>query len=289
MRTDWRLILLLFVVGLFAAAQFAKIALTLEPLAAVYPDRALPFAVSAQSVMGILFGVTAGVIVARLGVRRVLLGALVAGAFVSGLQALLPPFEVFMALRLAEGAAHLALVVAAPTLMAAASAQRDVPIAMGLWGTFFGVGFAASAVLVPLLASPSKVYLAHGAGLLCLAVLLWPLLPRGRARLEGGEGLIARHIAIYRNPRIFSGAAGFLWHAATFLGLLTFLPRFLGGRAGPAAGCAPGHTGGTGGWHAGCRQHASPPLDTCPVCLVLCCSLSFPPEPAHRLPCSYSF
>ncbi|MEM0945905.1 MAG: MFS transporter [Pseudomonadota bacterium] len=233
MRTDWRLILLLFLVGLFAAAQFAKVALTLQPLEAMYPARALPFAVSAQSVMGILFGVTAGVVVARLGVRHVLIGALAAGAVLSALQALMPPFEVFMALRLAEGAAHLALVVAAPTLMSAVAAPRDIPVAMGLWGTFFGVGFALSAVLVPLLGSPSTVYLAHGVGLLGLAVFLWPLLPRAVVRAEGSEGLIARHLAIYRNPRIFAGAAGFLWHAATFLGLLTFLPRFLGAWTGP--------------------------------------------------------
>ncbi len=234
MRTDWRLILLLFVSGLFAAAQFAKIALTLDALQAVYPGRALPFAVSAQSVVGILFGVTAGVIVARLGVRRVLLASLLTGAILSGLQALLPPFELFMALRLVEGAAHLALVVAAPTLMSAIAAPRDIPVAMGLWGTFFGVGFAASAALVPLLGGPSAVYLAHGAGLMVLALILWPLLPRGVARPEPGEGLIARHIAIYRNPRVFAGAAGFLWHAATFLGLLTFLPGFLGTWTGPA-------------------------------------------------------
>lgn len=234
MRTDWRLIGLLFVAGLFAAAQFAKIALTLEPLARIYPDAPVAFAVSAQSVMGILFGVTAGIVVARLGVRRVLLAALVAGAALSWLQALLPPFPLFMALRFAEGAAHLAIVVAAPTLMSAVAARRDVPVAMGLWGTFFGVGFAAAAAVIPLLGPPVRVYLAHGAGLLVLAALLWPLLPRGVAKAPPGEPFLARHLAIYRDPRLFAGAAGFVWHAMSFLGLLTFLPAFLGTWTGPA-------------------------------------------------------
>ncbi|MDU8945369.1 MFS transporter [Ovoidimarina sediminis] len=233
MRTDWRLILLLFVAGLFAAAQFAKIALTLDDLALIYPDRPVAFAVSAQSVMGVLFGVTAGVIVARLGARRVLLAALLAGAGFSAVQAMLPPFPLFMALRLAEGAAHLALVVAAPTLMAAVAAPRDISVAMGLWGTFFGVGFAAAAAAVPFLGGPTAVYLVHGAGLLVLAAVLWPILPKVMPPSQPGEGLLARHLAIYRNPRVFAGAAGFLWHAATFLGLLTFLPRFLGGWTGP--------------------------------------------------------
>lgn len=233
MRTDWRLILLLFVAGLFAAAQFAKIALTLDDLAVVYPGSAVAFAVSAQSVMGILFGVTAGIFVARLGPRRVLLTSLLAGAGFSVAQAALPPFPVFMALRFAEGAAHLALVIAAPTLMATAAAPRDVSVAMGLWGTFFGLGFAAAAAVVPLLGGPSAVYLAHGAGLLVLAAVLWPILPESDAPAAPAEGLLARHVAIYRNPRVFAGAAGFVWHAATFLGLLTFLPRFLGAWTGP--------------------------------------------------------
>ncbi|MEL6644036.1 MAG: MFS transporter [Pseudomonadota bacterium] len=227
MRTDWRLVALLFIAGLFAAAQFAKIALTLEDLAAVYPGLPLPYAVSALSVVGIIFGTTAGVIVARIGVRRVLISALVAAAVLSGLQALTPPFAIFMGLRLAEGAAHLAIVVAAPTLMAAVSDPRDVPVSMGLWGTFFGVGFAASAAVIPMLGGPAGVYAAHGAGLLVLAAALWPILPRGVARAEDRDGFVARHLAIYRNPRLVAPALGFLWHTLMFLGLLTYLPGLL--------------------------------------------------------------
>ncbi len=233
MRTDWRLILILFVAGLFAAAQFAKIALTLDALEAIYPGRPVPFAVSAQSVMGILFGVTAGVVVARLGPRRVLLASMIAGGVLSGLQAFLPTFSLFMVLRLAEGAAHLAMVVAIPTLMAAVATPRDVPVSMGLWGTYFGVGFSVAALAVPLFDGPREVYFAHGAGLLLLAGALWPILPKGVTRSQPDESLLARHLKIYRSPRMLAGAAIFLWHATTFLGLLTFLPRFLGAWTGP--------------------------------------------------------
>ena len=73
------------------------------------------------------------------------------------------------------------------------------------------------------------VLLAHGAGLLALAVALWPVLPRGGASLQTpGEGFIARHVAIYRTPRIFAAGGGFFWHAIMFMGLITFLPGFLG-------------------------------------------------------------
>lgn len=234
MRSDWRLILLLYAAGLLAAAQFAKISLTLGALQALWPGVPVAWAVSALSVMGMLFGVTAGVIVARLGVRRVLLAGMAAGAVLSGLEALLPPFPAFLALRLVEGAAHLCIVVAAPTLMAAVAAPRDKPVAMGLWGTFFGVGFALAALAVPRLGAPGTVYLVQGAALLVLALVLAPLLPRGVAAKEGpGEGLWARHRAIYTSLRMTAPALGFFWHTVLFLGLLTYLPGFLGAWTAP--------------------------------------------------------
>ncbi|MEM7752022.1 MAG: MFS transporter [Pseudomonadota bacterium] len=233
MHTDWRLIGLLFLAGLFAAAQFAKIALTLVPLAAIYPDAPLPWAVSALSVAGILFGVTAGMIVAQFGARRVILTALVVASLVSLGQAALPGFSVFMWLRVFEGLSHLAIVVAAPTLMAAVAQPKDVPVAMGLWGTFFGVGFAGTAAVLPLLSGPAAVYIAHGLFGLVLVAALWPLLPRGVARGTWQGGIVARHIAIYTSPRIVAPALGFLWHTLMFLGLLTFAPRFLGAWSAP--------------------------------------------------------
>ena len=228
MRTDWRLIFLLFLAGLFAAAQFAKIALTLEPLAEVFPSQPLPFAVSALSVGGIFFGVIAGMVVARFGPRRVLMFALGVAAVLSFAQGVLPSFHVFMGLRLLEGLSHLAIVVAAPTLMAVVSAPKDVPVAMGLWGTFFGVGFAGAAAIIPFLGGPSSVYVAHGGFGLALLLALWPLLPKLGAREPLSGSILARHVAIYSNPRLFAPAMGFLWHTIMFLGLLTFLPRFLG-------------------------------------------------------------
>ncbi len=233
MRTDWRLIGLLFVAGLLAAAQFAKVALTLGDLVAVYPGTPLPFAVSALSLAGILFGVTAGLIVARVGARRALLTAMAGAAAFSFVEALLPPFPVFMALRALEGLTHLTIVVASPTLMAAVASPRDKPVAMGLWGTFFGVGFALSAVVIPWLDGPRTVFIVHGAGFLILFLALWPLLPRGVARDASHGSWLSRHAEIYTNPRLVAPALGFLWHTLMFLGLLTYLPKFLGAWTAP--------------------------------------------------------
>ena len=154
-------------------------------------------------------------------------------ATASATQATFPAYPWFFAVRVIEGFSHLAMVVAAPTLMSAVSAPDDKPVAMGLWGTFFGVGFAATASLLPLFPNPAALFLAHAIGLLGLAAALRPILPRGVTAASPPGGLIASHVAIYTNPRLVAPALGFVWHTLIFLGLLTFLPRVIGGWTAP--------------------------------------------------------
>ncbi|ROU04143.1 MFS transporter [Histidinibacterium lentulum] len=232
-KTDWLLIGLLWALGLLAAGQFAKVALALEALGRSYPGAPLPLAVSALSITGIVFGVTAGVIVARLGLSRALIGAMALGAVASLAQALLPPFPVLLALRLLEGVAHLGIVVAAPTAMAMAASPRDEPVAMGLWGTFFSLGFALWAVVVGVLPDPSAGFVLHAVALVALALPLWRRLPPSPPVAQDRMAFVARHLEIYRAPRLVAPALGFFWHTALFLGLLTFLPGFVGGWTAP--------------------------------------------------------
>lgn len=232
-RTDWRLIGLLYVGGLLAAWQFAKIALSLGALSQAYPEYPVELLVSGLSVAGILLGATAGVLIARVGARRALLGALIFAAVLSAFQAMLPAYPVMMGLRVLEGGAHLAIVVAAPTLMAISAVGRDVPVAMGLWGTFFGVGFALAALLFPLFGDTVGILWANAAAFVLLAAALWPILPRGSRGAGDGQSFVARHVAIYSNPRLVAPAIGFFAHTLVFLGLLTFLPELLGGWTGP--------------------------------------------------------
>ena len=232
-RTDWRLIGLLYVGGLLAAWQFAKIALVLDALGDVYPDTPVSLLVSGVSFAGIVFGATAGVIIARFGARRALLAALVTAAGLTALQALLPAYPLMMGLRILEGFAHLTIVVAAPTLMAASAIGKDIPVAMGLWGTFFGVGFAFAALVFPVFGGTSGILVANAVALLVLVLALWPLLPRSERQRGDGQSFIARHASIYRNPRLVAPALGFFAHTLVFLGLLTFLPQILGGWTAP--------------------------------------------------------
>lgn len=224
-RTPWALIAALYAAGLIAAGQFAKVSLTLGPLALAYPGSPVAFAVSGVAVMGIVFGVYAGGITASIGPRRAILLALAVSAAAGLGQALLPAFPVLMGLRVIEGAGHLVLVVAIPTLMAGLAAPRDRGLVMGLWATFFGVGFALAALVLGEGAAPA--YAAHGALAGLMAVILWKMVPRGVVAARRPLPRLADHLVIYTTPRLFAPALGHGIYAFAFLALVTYLPEAL--------------------------------------------------------------
>lgn len=221
-RTPWLLIAALYLTGLIAGMQFSKISLTLTGLAEVYPGWPVALAVSGVAVIGIVFGVMAGGITASVGPRRAILWALAASAIVGAAEAFLPPFQVFMALRVIEGAGHLVLVVAVPTLMARLAAPMDRAMVMGLWATFFGVGFAAAALLIG-----DNLSAAYGAHALFAAVMfgvLSVMLPKGVVVVRRPLPRLRDHLTIYATPRLFAPGLGHGIYAMLFLALITFLP-----------------------------------------------------------------
>ena len=237
-------VLALWVAGLCAAAQFAKVALVLPELGRVYPDAgaSLGFLVSAISVVGIAFGLVAGLLTVRFGPRRLLLASLALGAAASLAQALLPPLPLLLASRVLEGVSHLGIVVAAPTLVAATSADRWRPAAMTLWGTFFGVSFALTAWLgLPLVEARGvgALFLAHAACAAATAALLAAVLPPEAGPVpEPGPGaaaaspfaldeLVRRHARAWSSPFVAAPAAGWLFYTVTFVALLAVLPGLM--------------------------------------------------------------
>ena len=227
-RTDWGRVALLYAAGLLAAMQFAKVSLVLDDLALVYPEAPIAFAVSAVAVAGVLAGIVAGQVVARIGARRAILWAFAGSALASVLQSTLPPFPVLMALRVAEGVGHLALVVALPTLMAASASDADRPVVMGTWGTFFGVGFALGALAVRAIPGPGAVTLAHGIALAALWPVLWRLLPQTPGAPGLRVGLLASHLAVWTRARLMAPGLGHGLYTSLFIALVTFLPAALG-------------------------------------------------------------
>jgi MFS family permease len=176
--------------------------------------------------MGILFGVLAGGITASVGPRRAILVALGISAAAGVAQGLLPAFPILMALRVVEGAGHLLLVVAVPTLMAALATERDRAMVMGLWATFFGVGFTLAALVIGE-AGPGAVFVIHGGLAAGLGLILWVMLPRGVTAERRALPRLSDHLAIYATPRLFAPGLGHGLYALLFLAMVTYLPGAL--------------------------------------------------------------
>ncbi|WP_245875333.1 MFS transporter [Tabrizicola aquatica] len=221
------LVLLLWCAGLGAAAQFGKISILYETLRAGYGGNgevALGLVVSIVGMVGLIFGTTAGLLVARVGPRRAIVAALAAGAAMSALQSLLPAYPLMLASRIIEGASHLAIVVVGPTMIATLAPETRRPLAMTLWSSFFGVTYAVLALIGPY-ATPTGLFLGHAAYMAALSAILaltLPPDPRGAALPMGN--LLAQHAQIYASPRLAAPAMGFCCYTFLYVAILTLLP-----------------------------------------------------------------
>ena len=221
------LVLLLWAAGLGAAAQFGKISILYDSLRASYGGNgevALGLVVSIVGMVGLIFGTTAGLLVARIGPRRAIVAALAAGAAMSALQSLMPAYPLMLASRIIEGASHLAIVVVGPTMIAALAPEDRRPLAMTLWSSFFGVTYTILALIGPHL-TPTGLFLGHATYMASLAAILaltLPPDPRGQALPMGN--LLAQHAAIYASPRLAAPAMGFCCYTFLYVAILTLLP-----------------------------------------------------------------
>ncbi|MEM9249266.1 MAG: MFS transporter [Pseudomonadota bacterium] len=234
-QTRFGLILLLWLAGLGAAAQYGKVAVVFDMLPAAYPGAGavLGWAVSLVGVVGIGLGVVAGVVVARVGLKRAMVWGLLGGAILSGIQGIVPPLWIFLPLRIVEGLFHLALVVAAPTLISQVAAPQHRGFALTLWGTFFGVAFALIAALgIPLAQAHGigALFWAHSLWMLVFALLLAWRLPSDEPTDPAPVSLAAlwsSSVRLYVSPRIGAAAWGWLFYTFSFVSLLTLIPPFI--------------------------------------------------------------
>ena len=221
------LVVLLWCAGLGAAAQFGKISILYETLRASYGGNgevALGLVVSIVGMAGLIFGTTAGLLVARIGPRRAIVTALVAGAAMSALQALLPAYPLMLASRVIEGASHLAIVVVGPTMIAALAPEARRPLAMTLWSSFFGVTYTALALIGPH-ATPVGLFLGHAVYMAALAAILALALPPDPRLPPAPLGnLLKQHVEIYASSRLAAPAMGFCCYTFLYVAILTLLP-----------------------------------------------------------------
>ena len=240
--TDWFAVLSLFVAGLAASMHFAKVAPVMDAIGADLHLGfvATGFAVSMVGMVGVLFAITTGAVVGAVGLQRAVLAALWGGAAIAALLAISFNGPMFLLLRFAEGFSHLLIVISAPALMSAFASDKDRPIALALWGCFFGVGFAITSAVAPLIVPAAgwrglmvghAAFLAVSAGAVTLALRSAPA-AGSRSTLPGLTALLTAHANVYRSGSPLLLALTFCCYTILFLAVLTFLGRFLIGTQG---------------------------------------------------------
>ena len=237
-------VLALWAAGLGAAAQFGKISVLYQVLQSTYAAHAgvgIGLMVSIVGIVGLIFGTTAGLLVARIGPRRAILSALALGAVVSLIQSSFPAYPLMMLTRVLEGVSHLTIVVVGPTAIAGVTALRHQGLAMTLWSSFFGVTYAALAYFAPGLVGshgPGALFQLHSVWMLLCFAALFVLLPRDPVHpaVTGRGNLLAQHIAIYASPYIAAPAMGFVCYTVTYVAVLTLLPAAVTPGWGPFIG-----------------------------------------------------
>jgi predicted MFS family arabinose efflux permease len=236
-NTQWLEVILLWVAGISAAMQFAKFSVSFDTLLNHYQTTATltGAALSAVGLVGLVFGVSAGMIASRVGYLKVLVGALLLGGCLSFIQSFLPPFNVLFITRILEGLSQLGVVVAAPTLIAKLSAPQHKALTMGIWGTFFGVAFAVSGWAGKSLLDQyglSTLFLSHGIlistiGIMLLVILRKnPVLDLVPAANNQGR-FFSQMMRIYRNPRALLPSFVFLFYTCTLVSVLTYVPGLI--------------------------------------------------------------
>ncbi|NOD63160.1 MULTISPECIES: MFS transporter [unclassified Ruegeria] len=226
-------VLLLWLAGLGAATQFAKIAVPFPELVLLYPDHVetMGWLLSIISLIGALLGALSGAIVGRVGPLKLLIFGLCLGGAISMFQATWPGFYIMLASRFVEGLSHLAIVVAAPTLIAQITTGKARNIAMVLWSTFFGVAFALNAWIgLPLIAAfgLTTFFLLHGFLMLGVAGVI--LICRMRVQFASDTKpwqwteVLNVHLRTYRSPFVSAPAVGWFFYTLTFVSLLAILP-----------------------------------------------------------------
>lgn len=238
----WLPILLIVGAGVVSAFQVGKAPMALSAMRA---ELGLGLAVaswtiSAFAIIGAVAGAPIGLVVDRVGAKRMaVLGLLLQGAG-SAIGALAPGAGALLATRVLEGLGFLGLVVAAPALVAMAAPAHLHNRAMALWATFMPVGMTVIMLASPLMSLLSwrGFWVLNAVILIGYAALLgWgvraPVRHPARHRpilQDVGEALVAP------GPWLVGGL--FAAFSAAFFALFGLLPSLLTERLGIGAEAA---------------------------------------------------
>lgn len=244
--TRWDITFLILFAGSVGAAQLGKLPGALPVIRADLNIDLVTagWIISTFVLIGALFSVAAGSIGDRFGHRRILLigTALVAAGSFAG--ALAGDSVTLIVSRIVEGIGYIAVISAAPVLIARATTDRHRPIAFGVWSFYMPFGMASMVALSPFLISASGgwrgMWVINGGLSLAALVLLFVMMRGDRFRPEASARPIGPRDVwqTVARPGPWVVAVAFGAYSLVYLSSMAFMPTYLIEREGMAADTA---------------------------------------------------
>jgi MFS transporter, DHA1 family, inner membrane transport protein len=234
-HTPWHLIALLYAAGLLAALQYAKIPYMLPGLlsqSATSPVQQA-WVLSVIGIVGAVAGTFAGAVCQAVGLRRTLLFGLAVGIAGAVLPLLASHYAMLLVARVVESVAHMAIVVAVPTLILFFCAEKDRPKVMALWSCYFTVTFIVAALLIPAVVQATgwRGIAAMHAALMLVVGLLCMWMPQGSAQpgtlALSFKTLLHAQWRLLRQGKLLAIPATFFGYTLLFVALVSVLPGLL--------------------------------------------------------------
>jgi len=230
-NTRWPVVALAIASGMIAAAAMGKVPPAVGLLRQEY-SLSLIYAgwiVSIFSALIMVTGVGFGALADRYGLRTTLLAGLWAQVG-AGLVAVLTSSPlILLGTRLIEGAGFLAVGVAAPGIIIAASAPRDRSWSLGLWSVYVPVGISlamVSAMLALDLLGWRGLWMIFAALAAMLALIGHWLLPHGPGPAAQGAAT-GNLLAVLQRPGSWLLAGSFTAYTLMWISIMAWLPTYL--------------------------------------------------------------
>ena len=230
----WLPIAVVVLCGITAALQVGKVPIALGQMQTEYglTLATLSWVMSVFPIVGVVGGVATGMVVERVGDRRVVCAGMLIISAASVLGALSHGFAWLIATRIAEGMGFLLVVVAAPAVLQRLTPRAKQPLVFGVWSTFMPVGITVSMLLGSHLGGWRSVWLVYAAlvFLTLLAFLASVPAAQRRAQVQSLSAAIEKAKTTLRSRQTWWLALSFAVYALQFFAILSFLPIFLGQR-----------------------------------------------------------
>ncbi|SEE40800.1 Nitrate/nitrite transporter NarK [Rhizobiales bacterium GAS188] len=239
MARPWPSIILIWGIGVLAAAQLGKLA-ALMPLLRRDLDLSLAQAgwlVSLIEASGACLGLVAGLAIGRVGSRTALTAGLSLLASACLAEALATGIAALLAARLVESAGYLLIVIAAPSLITSVAGPADRGRALALWSSFVPAGLAIGTAL-----TGQATSLLSWPDVLLLWAVVAAVVLAASFRLPALGGVRSQSFGLPAGA-VWLLAAGFGCYTCVEVGVLALLPAYLAEQWGLAASSAGMVTG----------------------------------------------